>query len=70
LDYIAPRSDVITRNSRLPEDETLNQYKFDAILRRPINSPPTSLETAKAPSKVKNNDDPKKVERGKSKRSK
>ena len=31
-----------------PEDITVDKAKFDAVLRRLINSPPTSMEAAKA----------------------
>jgi hypothetical protein len=45
----------------MSEDTTANQDKFDAILRRLINSPPTSMAAAKAAPKLKKNGEPKKA---------
>ena len=36
-----------------PEDITVDKAKFDALLQRLINSPPTSMEAAKAAPKVR-----------------
>jgi hypothetical protein len=38
---------------------TVDKAKFDAVLRRLINSPPTSMEAAKAAPKVRKDGQPK-----------
>lgn len=43
-----------------PEDITTDKAKFDAVLRGLINSPPTSMEEAKAAPKVRKDGQPKK----------
>jgi hypothetical protein len=42
-----------------PEDITVDKAKFDALLRRLINSPPTSMEAAKAAPKARKDGQPK-----------